>query len=75
MKCIRNNQTGEIRRLSNDRAEELVAKPEWTYTSKGHWKNAPNTTWVKSSTPPNPMSPAKVHRKELKNRAYLNRSK
>lgn len=68
MKCVKNNQTGEVRRLSNDKAGELVKKPDWTFTSKSYWKNSSNTTWVKSSTPPNPMSPAKVRRKEMRER-------
>lgn len=64
MKCVTNGI--EIRRVSESRANELVSKG-WKFTNKEAWKASPNTTWVKASTPANPMSPAKVRRKEMRN--------
>ena len=75
MKCIMHNNTLEVKRVSNERAEQLVAKSDWKFVPKDEWKKLANTSWVKSSTPPNPMSQAKVNRKELRERAFKNRSK
>lgn len=40
MKCIRDKSTDTIRRVSDEKAAELVAKGPWKYTSKGAWKSA-----------------------------------
>lgn len=37
MKCIFNHITNEIKRVSEERADELVAKG-WTFCSKKRWK-------------------------------------
>lgn len=66
MKCVKN--ANEVRRLSDEKAEELVKNKGWEFTTKTTWKNTPSTTWTKASTPPNPMSASKVRRKEMKNR-------
>lgn len=36
MKCIKKH--GEIKRLKNDVAEELVSNEGWNYCSKSEWK-------------------------------------
>ena len=38
MKCIRNTQTGEIRRVSDVKAMRLVIGGPWTYEKKSAWK-------------------------------------
>ena len=52
MKCVK-NASNEVRRVSEDRAKELVTKG-WAYVPKSEWKAAPDTSWVKNVTPPNP---------------------
>jgi hypothetical protein len=71
MKCVRNTNTNEVRRVSEDRAIELT-KQGWNFCPKSLWKELPNTTWVQAVNPPNPMSQAKVRRKELRARAFKN---
>ena len=48
MKCVRNNQTGEVKRVSDERAKELTKK-DWVFIPKTEWKADPETTWVKNS--------------------------
>ena len=72
MKCI--SKGSEVKRVSNERAEELVKTQGWFYTNKGIWKNSPHTTWTKNSTPPNPMNPNKVRRHEMKNNSYSSKT-
>jgi hypothetical protein len=62
MKCVKSNLDNEVRRVSEDRAINLVNKG-WKFVPKSEWKSQPNTTWTKSSTPPNPTSPEKLRRK------------
>lgn len=69
MKCVKNGD--EVRRVSEDRANELVKKG-WQFCPKSLWKELPNTTWVKAANAPNPMSQAKVRRKELRALAAKN---
>ncbi len=38
MKCIRNTQTGEIRRVSDVTAMRLVTGGPWVYEKKSVWK-------------------------------------
>ena len=38
MKCVRNKQTGEIRRVNDVTAMRLVIAGGWTYEKKGAWK-------------------------------------
>jgi hypothetical protein len=66
MQCVINMNTNEVKRVPNARAEELVLLPEkgWVFTTKKAWKDSEGTTWVKSSTPANPMHPNKVRRIE-----------
>ena len=74
MKCVRNTTTFEVRRVSEDRANELV-KQGWLFCPKSLWKELPNTTWVQAVNPPNPMSQAKVRRKELRAQAFKNKQR
>jgi len=67
MKCVMHNNTLEVRRVNNEQAERLVANSDWRFVPKSEWKSHPKTTWVKASNPPNPMSPSKVRRKEMRN--------
>jgi hypothetical protein len=71
MKCVHNTNTNEVRRVSEDRAIELT-KQGWNFCPKSLWKEFPNTTWVQAVNPPNPMSQAKVRRKELRAQAFKN---
>lgn len=47
MKCIKNQSTGEIRRVKNEVAFELETKG-WSYIPKSEWKEV---TRVKVETP------------------------
>lgn len=39
MKCLRNKITDEIRRVSNERAESMIANNDsWSYCPKSYWK-------------------------------------
>ena len=38
MKCIQDNKTGEIRRVENKMADNMVGS-QWKYISKSEWKN------------------------------------
>ena len=66
MKCVQNQATKEIRRVSEDRAIELTQKG-WAFVSKEAWKKGEGTSWVKNTTPANPMSESKKHRISKKN--------
>jgi hypothetical protein len=37
MKCVKSEKTGEIKRVSNEHAEELVSKG-WSFIPKKEWK-------------------------------------
>ena len=64
MKCIKNNLSGEVKRLSDDRAKVLVEKGMAVYVPKSAWKAAPDTSWKKGTDPENPMKDSKKRRKE-----------
>ena len=66
MKCIQNKHTLEVKRVRNEIAENLVEKKEWRFVEKNVWKQDPNTTWTKATTPANPMSENKKFRKAYK---------
>ena len=38
MKCIRNNDTKEVKRVSNDNATYQVEKGKWSFCPKSEWK-------------------------------------
>ena len=38
MKCIMHNLTLEVKRVSNENAERLVAKNDYKYVPKSEWK-------------------------------------
>ena len=38
MKCVRNKQTGEIRRVNDVKAMRLVVAGGWVYEKKSAWK-------------------------------------
>ncbi len=38
MKCVRNKESGEIRRVSDVKAMRLVIGGPWTYEKKSAWK-------------------------------------
>jgi len=38
MKCVRNMTTSEVKRVSNEQAERLVAKSDYKYVPKKEWK-------------------------------------
>lgn len=40
MKCIKNDRTGQVVRVSNEEAAEAVKNKDWHYTSKSQWKAA-----------------------------------
>ena len=65
MKCVTNGS--EVKRVSESNAKQLIEKG-WDFCSKQMWKDSANTSWQKASTPANPMSAAKVRRKEMRNR-------
>jgi hypothetical protein len=39
MKCIKNKKTGNILRVANDQANNMVGR-DWEFTSKSEWKAA-----------------------------------
>ena len=39
MKCIKNKKTGNILRVANDQANNMVGR-DWEFTSKSEWKSA-----------------------------------
>jgi len=49
MKCCVNNTTKEVKRLSDERAAELVSKG-WTYCSKKRWKTEVRDVAAKTIT-------------------------
>lgn len=67
MKCLQNPVNGEVRRVSETKVSGLL-KLGWVYVPKSTWKTSTDTTWTKASTPPNPTSPNKLRRKEMRNR-------
>lgn len=40
MKCVENNKTKEIKRVSDTQAEKLVSEGGFHYTTKSKWRNA-----------------------------------
>ena len=66
MKCMKENTTLEIKRVSDERALELSGKG-WSFVPKSEWKACANTTWVKSTVPANPMSDKKTYSDTRKN--------
>jgi hypothetical protein len=62
MKCVQDPKSLEVKRVSDDMASSYI-KRGWKFVSKEVWKNSPDTTWHKSSTPANPMSENKKRRK------------
>ena len=38
MKCIKNNKTGNIIRVTDQQAHQTVGR-EWVYVAKSEWKN------------------------------------
>lgn len=38
MKCLKNNETGNIIRIDDKQAEQMVGRT-WSYVSKEEWKN------------------------------------
>lgn len=38
MKCIKNEKTGAIKRVSDELAGERVDNGDWVYTGKSEWK-------------------------------------
>ena len=40
MKCVKNLSTQEIKRVSDERAADLVANKGWSFTSKKEWKTS-----------------------------------
>jgi hypothetical protein len=39
MKCVHNTETGEVIRVTDEKAAVLVKKKVWEYTDKTHWKS------------------------------------
>ena len=69
MKCILNNKTQEVKRVSNENADRAVKEgKDWRFISKKVWKEDPQTSWKQNSVPANPMNPNKVRRQEMRNR-------
>ena len=66
MKCLQNALKTEVRRVSENNVAELIKKG-WIFVPKSIWKQDPKTTWVKSTTPPNPTSQKKMRRWEMRN--------
>ena len=65
MKCIKNIITGEVKRVSDDRAMESLTK-SWFFVPKSEWKQSANTTWRKNADVDQPMSQSKKRRQEMK---------
>ena len=73
MKCVQNTLTKEIKRVSNERAEELVGKG-WNFVPKSQWKGAPGTSHI-AATLANPTKDYKLRRKEKKRSTVPNPNK
>ena len=67
MKCVM-SKDGNVKRVPNEQANELVQQKGFTFVPKQAWKEDLNTTWKKASEPANPMSEKKRFRKEKRNR-------
>ena len=48
MKCVRNKESGEIRRVNDLKAMRLVVGGPWIYTNKAAWKAQKNRSGAKS---------------------------
>ena len=67
MKCIKSNETGEIKRVSEDSAVYQVGSGKWSFAPKQEWKKlrapvkaaAPVIEAEESVAPPRPKKPAK----------------
>jgi hypothetical protein len=50
MKCIKNKETGNVIRVTNQQADQMVGR-KWSFTSKSEWKSqerpAPKTEETK----------------------------
>ena len=59
MKCIQDNKTGEIRRVENKMADNMVGS-QWKYISKSEWKNKNGLSENKEVTEKKKKTPKKV---------------
>lgn len=50
MKCVKNQATEQIQRVSNDQAKKLVATGEWRYICKLAWKQLRNAATAQTSS-------------------------
>ena len=68
MKCILNNKTQEVKRVSNENADRAVKEGKgWRFISKKVWKEDPQTSWNKNNVPANPINEKKRFRQEKRN--------
>jgi len=65
MKCIKNNKTGEIERLGDKEAYNMVGQT-WSYISKSEWKGA--TRKVKVTEVVNDSEGETIAEKQLKSK-------
>jgi len=65
MKCIKNNKTGEIERLGDKEAYNMVGQT-WSYISKSEWKGA--TRKVKVTEVVNDSENETIAEKQLKSK-------
>ena len=67
MKCVKNLSTNEIKRVSDDRAVELVSMGKWNFAPKKEWKAqrpAPVTEVKASVEEPTEQKKSKVPAKK-----------
>ena len=63
MKCVKNGKSGEVRRVTNGRAEALILAG-WQFVPKSEWKLT-STDWTPNNVNPNPpMSEKKAMKAE-----------
>ena len=79
MKCLKNSNTAEIKRVSDERATEMVATGNWAFIPKKEWKAIRPTAVVAAKVEeevlPNARPkkiPGKKHayREEVKRKRY-----
>ena len=65
MKCMKNTNTNEVKRVSDARAAEIASKG-WGFVPKSEWKNSEGTSWRKNSEKVNPMKDSKKRTREMR---------
>ena len=58
MKCMKNTNTNEVKRVNDERAAELASKG-WAFVPKSDWKTSEGTSWRKNAETSKPMKESK----------------